>query len=258
MSPRAAVALLATLLGAAAPALAQRSPGPAGWLQADAFYHGVSDNFGDWKGVGLRLVAPAGGSAVWYLDAQAQEAFRDRGVYGAVGHRHQLGRWFTLVSAGGGTGDFVLPDLRADWTLGRTWGPTVGTMLTTTYVNAKQGYEDLAVGGSLVFYFPGAVLEAGGRANWSWPDAVRTGRAHGALTLGRERQRYVTLRGSAGQEGYQLAGTTAITRRFDSREAAIAWREWLGGGVGFLLEGVWYDNPFYTRTGVTVGVFRHW
>jgi len=252
------VPLLAALaLLAAPPAGAQAPPGPAGWVQAEAFYHRVTNGFGDWKGVGARLVAPAG-SAGWYLEAQAQEAFRDRGVYGAVGLRQQLGAgWFTLLGAGAGTGEFALPDLRADWTLGKAWGRVVANA-GATYVNAKRGFEDLAVRGGLALYFPGAVLEGGGRINWSWPEAVRSERGYGALTLGHERRRYVTLRASGGREGYQLTGVAATARRFRSYEGSVAWREWLGSGWGFVLQGVWYDNPFYTRTGASVGIFRHW
>jgi YaiO family outer membrane protein len=107
-------------------------------------------------------------------------------------------------------------------------------------------------------YFPGFTIEAGARLNWSWPDAVRTERGFGAVTLGRERRRLVVLRGSAGREGYQLTGETAAERRFRSWEGSATWREWLGGHTGVYLGAEVYDNPFYTRTGVTLGLFRHW
>lgn len=243
-------------LAAQAPA-----PGPAGWLQAEGYYHGVTEEFGDWRGVALRLRAPAGRSDLWFVDALAQEAFGDRGVYGSLANRHQFGPgWFTLVSVGGGTGDYVLPDLRADFTLGKTWlaGRDLVTMAGVTYVNAKQGFEDLSIFGSLAVYFPGVAIETGARSNWSWPESVQSSRGFGAITLGRERSRLVVFRGSAGREGYQLTGVSETTRRFRSYEGSVSWREWMGKAVGLYLQGDWYDNPFYTRRGVTIGVFRHW
>lgn len=236
-------------------------PGPAGWVQAEAFYHNVTNDFGDWRGVALRLVAPAGRSTIWYVDGQVQKAFKDRGVYGVLANRRQLGAdWFTLVGVGGGTGDFVLPDLRTDATVGKAWLPrrNLVTMVSTTYINAKEGFEDFAVSGSVALYLPGAVLEGGGRSNWSWPGSVQSSRAFGAITLGRERRRLLTARGSAGWEGYQLTDVVETRRRFRSQEASVSWREWLGAGVGFFLQGAYYDNPFYTRTGATLGIFRYW
>jgi YaiO family outer membrane protein len=68
----------------------------------------------------------------------------------------------------------------------------------------------------------------------------------------------IVIRGGGGTEGYQLTGDIETQRRFTSYEASVSWREWLSGRVGVFVAGEWYDNPFYTRTGVTLGVFRHW
>lgn len=251
-------ATLALLSWAAAPLAAQ---GPAGWIQAEAFYHDVTNAFGDWKGAALRLVAPAGRSTVVYAEAIGQEAFGDRGMYGSLGLRQQLGpSWFTMGSVGGGTGEYFFPKARADLVIGKAWlaRRNLVTMVGGTWVKSKDVYEDRAVSGSLAAYFPGVTVEAGGRINWSDPEAVRSERGFGAVTFGRERVRYVTIRGSAGWEGYQLTGAEDTRRRFRSWEAAIAWREWVTGTLGTFVAAEWYDNPFYTRRGVTVGLFRHW
>ncbi len=260
-----AVGLCTTLLqlGVPSPGAGQQPEGPAGWLQAEGFYHDVTNGFGDWRGVGLRLHAPVGHSTIWNVDALGEEAFGDRGGYLSIGHRHQFGpSWFTYLSVGSGTGDFLFPDLRTDITLGKAWLPrrNLVTMVGMTYVNAKEGFEDLALEGSLAMYFPGVVVQAGGRVNWSYPDAVRSSRGFGAVTLGRERSRTFTLRASGGWEGYQLTGVDSTRRRFRSQEGSLAWREWLGGGgaVGFLLQAEVYHNTFYDRKGLTLGIFHYW
>jgi YaiO family outer membrane protein len=250
--------ILALALFAAPAASQQRA---AGWLQADGFYHAVTNDFGDWKGVGLRAVVPSSQANIWYGELVAQEAFHDRGIWASAGNRRFFGPYtFTFASLGGGTGDYYLPDLRADVSVGHSWleKRNLVTILGATYVNSKDIYEDFAVLGSVAAYFPGVTAEAGLRINWSWPDAVQTARAFGAVTLGRERRRLVILRAGAGQEGYQLTGDVETQRKFSSFEASIGWREWLKGHTGVLAGLEVYDNPFYTRTGVTLGVFRHW
>ncbi|HKP29567.1 MAG TPA: YaiO family outer membrane beta-barrel protein [Gemmatimonadales bacterium] len=255
--PPTCIAIVAMALFAG-PAHAQRA---AGWLQGDAFYHAVSNDFGDWKGVGIRAVLPSGPKNIWYGELVAQEAFNDRGVWVSAGNRHFFGpNWFTFASLGGGTGDYYLPDLRADASVGHAWleKKNLVTILGATYVNSKDIYEDFALLGSVAAYFPGVTAEAGLRINWSNPDAVRTQRVWGAVTLGQERKRLIVIRGGGGSEGYQLTGDVETQQRFQSYEASIGWRQWLEGHTGFIAGLEVYHNPFYTRTGVTLGVFRHW
>ena len=259
MIPRLArIAVLVLALVAVPSAHAQRA---AGWLQGDAFYHAVTNDFGDWKGVGIRTVVPSGAKNIWYGELVAQEAFNDRGVWASVGNRHFFGPdWFTFASIGGGTGDYYLPDLRADVSVGHAWlqKKNLVTILGATYVNSKDIYEDFALLGSVAAYFPGITAEAGLRINWSNPDAVQTARAWGAVTLGQERKRLIVIRAGGGEEGYQLTGDIETQQRFRSYEASIGWRQWFEGTTGFIAGLEVYDNPFYTRTGVTLGVFRHW
>jgi YaiO family outer membrane protein len=251
------------LLGVPSSLIGQQAIGPAGWVQVEGFYHDVSNGFGDWKGAGLRIHAPVGNSTIWNIDAIGEKAFGDRGGYLSIGNRRQFGpSWFTYLSVGSGTGDFLFPDLRTDFTLGKAWLPRrdLVTMVGMTYVNAKQGFEDFALEGSLAVYFPRVVVQAGGRVNWSYPDAVRSGRGFGAVTIGRERSRTLTIRGSGGWEGYQLTGVDSTRQRFRSQEGSLAWREWLGGGgaVGVFLQAEVYHNPFYDRKGLTLGIFHYW
>ena len=256
---RRALAGLGIAIAVVSPAGAQQRA--AGWLQADGFYHAVTNDFGDWKGIGLRAVVPSGPGNIWYGDLVAQEAFNDRGIWASAGNRHFFGPdWFSFASIGGGTGDYYLPDLRADLSVGHAWleRKNLVTILGATYVNSKDIYEDFALLGSVAAYFPGVTAEVGLRINWSYPDAVQTERGWGALTVGHERRRLVVIRGGGGYEGYQLTGDVETQQKFRSYEASIGWREWLQGHSGLIAGLELYDNPFYTRTGVTIGFFRHW
>ena len=256
---------LALAIGVAAAPLAAQAqpPAPPGssWIEAGGYYHHVTGPFGDWRGGYARGVF-AGARDVWYLDARAQRAFNDDGVYGSIANVHTwTSRFYMQLGVGAGTGRYVLPALREDLSLNFKLGRARSVILTVgeTYVDSHLIYEDKAFFGSLSWYAGGTVLvEAGGRVNWSNPGSVRSGRGSGALTLGRFGGSQVTLRGGAGTEGYQLIGLGTPLRMFSSQEASGALRQWLSGGWGMVLQGDWYHNPFYTRTGGQLGLFRAW
>lgn len=250
----------------AAPGLHAQSPPPpnrpAGWVEGFAGYHDVSNGFGNWKLTGIRLAIPSGqGRAVWYLEALAQDAFGDRGVYGAFSTQFSVGNdWILSAGMGAGTGDFFFPDLRADASLGRRWlaGRNLVTTVGLTRVDAKHGFDDLAVTGSAALYLGGVVLQAGATRNWSDPGSVPSERVFAAITIGRDRSGWLAIRGSRGTEAYQLAGPTATLRDFTSSEASVRWQQWVGPHWGSILQLAVYDNPFYGRAGGTFGLFRSW
>jgi len=222
----------------------------------------VTGGLGDWRGVTSRLVLRPSVRDTWYAEGLWQRAFHDDGVYASVGERHALGtRWTTYLSLGSGTGEFVLPDLRADAQLGFTWGPghRLVTTLGTTVVDAKRGYSDVAGLVSVAAYLaPSAVAEVGERITRSSPGGVQSARTNAALTLGREGRGFLVLRGSLGGEGYQLIGPAIAIRTFNSQEGAVNWRQWLGHRGGFVLQAERYANDLYTRSGVSVGGFVDW
>lgn len=263
MPRRAGLALCLLVAGGAPGALAQGSaPLRGGMVEATGFYHQLTDDFGDWRGGRLRAVLPAGRRTVVYLEGVGQRAFGDDGAYGTAALQQALGDdWITFVSAGAGSGEFFFPELRLDAMLTRKLLASRRLLVSAggTYVRSKDVYRDRTAVASLTGYLgPAAVLEVSGRFNWSTPGDVTSRRGAVALTLGRLGQRYVVLRGGAGTESYQLTGPGAVERSFTSTEASLTWREWLGRHAGFVLGGEWYDNPFYTRTGVQAGFFVGW
>ena len=240
---------------------AQSPPPGASWIEVGGFYQGVTGGFGDWKGASARAVL-TGARNVWYLETKAQEAFRDRGVYGSLANVHTFSdRVYTQLGVGAGTGKFVFPDLRLDASLHVKLGSARSLILSGggTLVDAKSGLEDRALFGSLTWYASGSVLlEGGARVNWSDPGSVPSARGTGALSLGRSGRSLLTLRGSAGTEGYQLTGASQTLRKFSSQEAGAMWRQWFSPGIGVVLGADWYHNPFYTRAGFSLGLFHGW
>src|SRR5262249_25363759 len=145
-----------------------QSPPPslASSIEAGGFYQHVTHDFGSWTGGSVRLVLAAPRD-VWYADARYQEAFRDKGAYGALANVHHFGsRVFTQLGVRAGSGSYVLPRFRADAAVTLKLGNTHAFLLTGggTYVKSKSVYTDKAAFGSLAWYAgPYALLEAGGR-----------------------------------------------------------------------------------------------
>lgn len=258
-----ALVLAAVLALVSAPAAAQeQTPLRGGMLEASGFAHRVTNEFGDWRGGRLRAVLPAGPRDVFYLEGVGQRAFGDDGIYGSVSHQHAFGdEWITFVSVGAGSGEFFFPEVRVDALLTRKLLASRRLLVSVggTWVRSKDVYRDRTAVASVTGYLsPTAVLEVSGRFNWSTPGDLTSQRGAVALTLGRQGQRYLVLRAGGGGESYQLIGVGDVERSFTSTEASISWREWLGRSTGFVIGGEWYHNPFYTRTGIQVGLFVGW
>ena len=233
----------------------------AAWLSATGGADRVTNDFGNWAGFGLRGAVPAGDRDLMLFETRWQEAFHDRGVYGSIANRHAFGpRWFTTVSVGGGTGRFYFPDLRLDASLHRKWGASQRfiSSVGVTYVRSKGVYRDVAAFGSVAGYFDNGVFEFGGRVNWSDPGARASARGFVALTLGRFRSRWLTLRGEGGEESYQLIGPGQAIQSFSSQSASAEFEQWLSRGWSARAGAEWYHNPFYQRTGGRLGLTRYW
>lgn len=260
-TPCAAITLSAVMLGGGAGTVRAQTPGN-GRLDVILQSQHVTKGLGDWSGIATRLLLTPSARDTWYGEAVYQKAFKDEGVYAGIAERHALSdRWSSYLALGSGTGDFVLPDLRADAQLAYVWGVgrRVVTTLGGTFIDAKRGYSDVGGLASVTGYLSATVvLEVGQRIAWSSPGRVTSARTYSALTLGREGVANLVVRGSVGTEGYQLVGPSTAIRRFQSGDASVGWRQWFGMWGGFLVQGDYYANDVYTRSGVSIGVFGQW
>lgn len=255
--------LLALMLLRPAAMQAQAAPSQFGesWFRITGAAAGVTHGYGDWSSVGFRTAVVAGPRDLVLAEGRWQRAFGDRGVYAGGGLRHAFGsKWFTTTTIGGGSGRFALPDLRFDASLHRKLATRDRVLLTAgfTAVKSKDVYRDRAGFASLAVYGDGVVVEGGLRLNWSNPGGRRSTRGFGALTVGRSGRGLFVVRGSAGRESYQLLGPAQTLREFSSQEAAAEYEVWIGRRTSLVLGGDWYHNPFYRRTGGSLGIARHW
>lgn len=259
-----AAAWLTATVAALSPAHAQAPLAgglPGKWIEVNAFAQPVTNNYGDWSGVYVRGVRPSTRDT-WYVDALGMRAFGDRGVQVGVAQRHDWnGRIFQLIGANVGSGAPIMPKGRVDGALGlrlgekRAWQATLGA----SYVKSVTELSDVAGVGSIAWYAPHAVmLEAGVRYNVSRPGNVKSQRYSTTAVWTPAARRSFSLRAIAGSEGWQVIRVGTTLTQFHSQEVAVAWREKLTQSVAISAQGDWYHNPFYTRSGVTLGVARYW
>ena len=254
----AVTALLAAPLRAQAPL----AGGLAGrWIEVNALAQSVTNGYGDWQGLYVRGVRPSVRDT-WYVDALALRAFEESGMQLGVAQRHDWnGRVFQMLGASAGSGAAIMPRARLDGALGvrlgasRRWQATGGV----SYVKSVTELSDLAGTVTLAWYAPHAVMiEVGGRFNNSRPGSIRSQRVSTVAVWTPSPKRTFSVRGIGGSEGWQVVRSGTTLQRFRSQEVAFAWREKLTSLVAISAQGDWYHNPFYTRSGVTLGVARYW
>jgi len=221
----------------------------------------LSEDNPPWNGQYLKGVWQPDTASTWYGEVTNARRYGDHGVLFSVGASQVFNPdWYGSLFAGTSSGGFFFPRYRVDGFINRKWLPDRNLVTTfgIGYERAKDVHRDRRVFLGLTYYFPQPwIVEGGVRLNVSDPGGIRAPRAFAALTEGRDRDHYVIVRFEAGREAYQLVGDQNVLSDFSSRVASLAWRQWIGttdGGFQVRLE--YYTNPYYSRTGIEVGLFH--
>lgn len=264
VAPALALLLALTVSGTAGPVQAQAplAGGLSGrWVELNGLAQSVTNGYGDWRGAYARLVLPSARDT-WYVDALALDAFGERGAQVGVTQRHDWnGRVFQMIGANVGSGASIMPRARVDGALGLRFGPSRRLQLTggASYVKSVTELSDVAGIASLAWYAPHAVMiEVGGRYNISRPGDIKSHRVSSSIVWTPSPRRSFSARAIGGSEGWQVVRTGTTLTRFHSNDFSLAWREKVTSSIALSVQGDWYHNPFYTRSGVTLGVARYW
>ncbi len=254
----------ALLLSVARPAAAQAPLAgglPGSWVEVNGFAQRVTNDFGNWSGVYGRVVHPTARNTV-YGEVLSLQGFGTRGTQIGMAHRHDWSdRVFHVVGINLGDGALILPRFRSDAQVGVRLGDRKQWQLSTggSYVKSPIDLYDVAATASVAWFAPRMlVLEFGGRYNASQPGDVRSHRVHAVAMLTPSPRRSFSARVVGGSEGWQLVTAGTTLSRFHSTEAALAWREKLTTSFAVGLQADYYRNPFYTRSGITLGASRYW
>ena len=253
----------------ATPAAAQQvvsSPTPpvspkllTNYLESGGSYLSLTNGYGYWAGGYSRMVYQQG-SNVWSGEMNGQKEFGDAGVYFAATDTHAFSSdWYGSLTLGSSAGGFFWPRFRGDAflnkkSLGRKqWITTVGY----GYFEAKDVHRNHSIFVGSTYYFEKPwIVEEGLYLNVSNPGKVFAPSGFAAVTEGRNKHQFITVRVGLGEEGYQLVGATTTLAQFQSQSVTITWRKWLGANWGFNAVADFYTNPFYSRGGSSFGFFK--
>ncbi len=228
-------------------------------LETGGEYRALTNGFGSWSGGYVRGVLGTG-KDILNGEVSGQHEFGDAGTYFALGDTHNFtANTYASLTLGSSAGAFFFPRFRGDAFVNQKWleRKQLITTIGFGYYAAKDPHRDRNFSLGTIYYFKRPwILEDGVRFNVSNPGGVFSPSAFVALTQGRNKQHYITGRVGYGQEAYQLIGPTDLLSSFRSRTVTITWRQWIGSNWGVNGVADYYGNPYYTRAGTTLGLFR--
>lgn len=234
---------------------------PSGMLEGGGNYHAVSNDFGDWSGQYLKGELQFDKNNRWNAELLNQREFGDTGQYGAIGNTHIFNEdWYSVINVGAGINGDFLPRHRVDAFINRKW--MAQRQLVTTLgigeYKAMDSHDDksLFLGTSYYAQTIPWIFEAGIRFNQSDPGNVNSISQFVAVTQGRDKEHFITLRYGFGKEAYQIISSGQTLSEFNSQEVSLQLRKWVGSNWGFNTRAEYYDNPNYNRAGITFGIFK--
>ena len=229
------------------------------YIETGGSYMNLTNGYGHWDGGYARGVYQRG-SNVWDAEMNGQQQFGDAGVYFAVGDTHTFNPdWYGALTVGTSAGGFFWPRFRTDAFLNKKWLGRKQWITTAgfEYVAAKDVHRDSVFYLGSTYYFEKPwIVEGGVYFNVSDPGKVFAPAGFVAVTQGRDKRQYFTVRAGFGEEAYQLVGPTLTLAQFNSETLTITWRKWIGTNWGLNLVGDYYHSPFYMRGGSSFGFFK--
>lgn len=229
------------------------------FVESGGSYQTLTNGYGYWGGGYTRAVYEKGPD-VWNGEVNGQHEFGDAGVYFAVGDTHTFSPdWYAALTVGTSAGGFFWPRFCTDAFLNRKWLKRKQWITTAGfgYVAAKDVHRDnIFYLGSTYYFEKPWIVESGTYFNVSNPGRVFAPAGFIAVTQGRNKQQYLTVRAGFGEEAYQLVGPSITLTQFNSETFTITWRKWLGPNWGVNAIGDYYHSPFYMRGGSSFGFFK--
>lgn len=229
------------------------------YVESGGTYMTLTNGYGNWYGGYTRAVYQKGND-VWNGEINGQQEFGDSGVYFAAGDTHTFNQdWYGALTLGTSAGGFFWPCyvgtgmLNKKWLHRKQWITTGGF----SYFAAKDVHRDSSVFLGTTYYFEKPwIVEEGAYFNISNPGTVFAPAGFVAVTQGRDKQQYITVRVGYGEEAYQLVGPTITLTQFNSQTLTITWRKWMGTAWGINFMGDYYHSPYYMRGGSSFGFFK--
>lgn len=236
-----------------------------GYMEFGGDYFNLNDNNHNWADAYFNGVV-SGGRNVFSGQFSRQDRFGDTGWYYSMGWtRAWSENWYTELDFGTSTvAGFFLPRARVDALINRKLLPRkqlvlslgLGYDLSKIVAPSTIADHDYRAQIGAIYYFEKPwLVQAGTTFTRADPGAIVAPSGYLAVTQGRVKEHYITLRASLGREGYEIFGPGQTAFNFAFQDYSVNWRQWMGPSWGFVLAAEHEVKPIYHRNGGTVGFF---
>lgn len=230
------------------------------YVEAGVERYPVTNGYGNWFNQYFKIFAQVDEKNAWYGEFYHDYEFFQHGDYAKVEQTHIFNEdYYTTVSAGLSDNSIFIPKYYVGGTL---FNKQLKRKQLVFYLGVHAYWwrpdsstEDINPG--FVYYFEGPwVFEGGLYVNRSNPGVVYSASGYAALTEGREREHYITLRVGIGREAYLPLGGNVAVVGYPSQVVTVTWRQWIGNDWGTNIVAEGYHNRFYDRSGFSIGLFK--
>jgi len=193
------------------------------------------------------------------VEADRQARFGDSGYFGSLGLTHSFtSNLYTNAYVGSSVGGIFLPKFRFDGFVNYKLLPEKQLVANIGfgYDKAKtpNSAERYMVGATYYFNLP-LIIQGGAEFTHANPGAILAKTYNLAVTEGREKEHYITVRAELGREAYEIVNVGNTLFNFPVHMYSGTWRQWIGANWGFNFVFERELNPYYNRNGATLGFF---
>lgn len=231
------------------------------YFEAGLKYHSLSAGLSDWHETYAKASMQQDAANVWDGELLASKRFDVSGIFISGGLTHEFNHeWYGSLHLSTSDNVFFFPKFRVDAFINKKFldeGNLVGT-LGLIYEDSREINEEdgLYLGATYYFSTPW-VIEGGIRLNRSLPGPENSTRYKIAVTHGQSFDRLIIAVVDWGNEAYQYTDVTTATVDVRSTVYSLTWRQWIEKDWGINAMAEYYNSETYNRTGVMLGVFKH-
>jgi len=246
--------------GSAMPGIGSaEGPNGPGYIEVGGSRSDLTDPQPHWTDAYVRGVINLTPTNSFSLETDRQARFGDSGYFGSIGLTHSFTpNLYTNAYVGSSVGGDFLPKFRFDGFVNYKLLPEKQLV-----ANLGVGYDKAKTANSAMRYMAGAtyyfnfpiILQGGATFTHASPGSILATTYNLAVTEGREKEHYITVRAELGREAYEVVNTGNTLVDFPIHSYSVNWRQWIGMGWGFNFNFQRELNPYYNRNGATLGFF---
>ena len=246
--------------GAAIPGIGSaEGPNGPGYIEFGGSRSDLTAPQPNWTDAYVRGVVNLTPTNAFSLEADRQARFGESGYFGSIGLTHSFTQnFYTNTYVGSSVGGLFLPKFRFDGIANYKLLPEKQLVANIGFGYDKSKTQNSAerymVGGTYYFNFP-IIIQGGAEFTHANPGSIFATTYNLAVTEGREKSHYITVRAELGREAYEIINGNASLFNFPIHQYSGTWRQWIGMNWGFNFNFQRELNPYYNRNGATLGFF---